>query len=1462
MVAPSAQGGSRSSDASALAYKPPFEIKLGNVSTSFRTVVYIPVYLINGSSFSNLSQVYSYDGSVLMFEGVTDDVASQAVSFEQRQLATDVVQINGSGDFVAPDYNTTLFYLEFQPLVQAQTITQVVVDSSQIGSSIDQIQSASTVLLASGWESLGPSNVSPEATYNASEQFVSGTIPAIGFSPVNMSIIYAASGRGGPSSSPGAVSDVNGYGGVFRSTDGGKDWATEDVGLGSTEVNSIVVSPTNPDVLVVATGGVTKSIGGGIYKSVNGGTTWQETYTVGGNLLAYVSGALYAAAHNAVLVSHDFGTTWTVVSRFSGFVTTLDVQAAGSTIFVGLYQPGSVQILRSADGGKSYVVVGSFPGYQTVSQVLTDPSNQSQMWALVHHGYTSFPSLFKSDDDGVTWNPVNDSAVGIEVAVFSKAGVTAGISEAPQYITYDPLNGDVMYVVGPGYVDRSNDSGAMFSPLVSSGPYAGMVGHDNRVLTIDPANGSIMYLGSDQGLAVTYNAGYTWTPLNNRSASLIYSVSSTGSRIFTTVQDWGPEVSNDFGKTWVSALQGLSEEGSTEVDPYNDSVVIVAQGFGGFRVSDDGGASFFMPAGNWSQIHILADNAMSVAFANRSIYLATTNGIYWSNDWGKSWNLLPNSPRGDIAVTTDPVDQNVLYASVWGGYSNTPGLFRSTDGGSAWTRINTLVFNALAVDPLNDSIVAAVLWPPSQDYGRLMLSTDAGLNFTDLGFHTSAIFAAAPLVFFHKVAGAAYLIYTTDDGLYVSGDLGRTWQDRTLNLPTRVITGISFLQNGSALLSTYGAGVWYNPELFSPGTQQNAPQLTGYVPTHSTLVVDGNETIAVGGYFRLPLRQGPNNILVSRNGVDSYAVLNATAGSVYFVNFGLNTTTLNIVASGLGGESYNVEVGQNGFKLAGSSTLEIPQGVESYVVGNSSTDYSLLVPSPQEGEINASFLPVTLRIQFSPMVESRYTNITGLIQNGPFWTEALAHNGDYELLAGGGSFGLLNLNTDAFVRGPGWNVLVDSATAYKDGFLLGGLTGVGAEMFFYNLTDGALSNLTSILPPRLQDAYRGSITALDTTTNGSAVVMGSGQGVYYIGLLKGFELSNLTQLVPNSFIGSPTYDGYYGAYLAGFNEEILVTNPSRIGVLNLTSGTFQDYSETVPEGVQSLAHSPLALPTFQSIASSGSVAFLGGIDGLTGGGFEAVFSPASGITDVSNLFPADVALYTISWNGVDFLASGQNLSSNTPALFAYNPASGAITELDRTSLRNFQLVDSIDSLSANRLVLSGYEITAPPGVNYVILSSKYAMFDFNSTGLVEGSVAPSTASVTVDGAPVPTVNGSFSVPEFAGSYNVTFSDHGFSTRSFEVAVPAFAGLQLNVQLNAISSTTTSIAVASTATSAAPAETTSTQTSLTGSSSGGGGGAIPEFPLQVVAVVVFVTVVVSAYLLARSRYSSRMRLQGV
>ncbi|MDG6993267.1 MAG: hypothetical protein JRM76_08525, partial [Nitrososphaerota archaeon] len=160
--------------------------------------MYIPVYLINGSSFSNLSQVYSYDGSVLMFEGVTDDVASQAVSFEQRQLATDVVQINGSGDFVAPDYNTTLFYLEFQPLVQAQTITQVVVDSSQIGSSIDQIQSASTVLLASGWESLGPSNVSPEATYNASEQFVSGTIPAIGFSPVDMSIIYAASGRGGP----------------------------------------------------------------------------------------------------------------------------------------------------------------------------------------------------------------------------------------------------------------------------------------------------------------------------------------------------------------------------------------------------------------------------------------------------------------------------------------------------------------------------------------------------------------------------------------------------------------------------------------------------------------------------------------------------------------------------------------------------------------------------------------------------------------------------------------------------------------------------------------------------------------------------------------------------------------------------------------------------------------------------------------------------------------------------------------------------------------------------------------------------------------------------------------------------------------------------------------------------------------------------------------------------------------
>jgi serine/threonine-protein kinase len=87
---------------------------------------------------------------------------------------------------------------------------------------------------------------------------------AITFAPSNPNIIYTGSGY---------ESDQNAKG-IFKTTNGGKDWDKFSNGLSTNPatgqphyVKSIAVHPTNPDILLAATGG-------GLFKSTDGGRNW------------------------------------------------------------------------------------------------------------------------------------------------------------------------------------------------------------------------------------------------------------------------------------------------------------------------------------------------------------------------------------------------------------------------------------------------------------------------------------------------------------------------------------------------------------------------------------------------------------------------------------------------------------------------------------------------------------------------------------------------------------------------------------------------------------------------------------------------------------------------------------------------------------------------------------------------------------------------------------------------------------------------------------------------------------------------------------------------------------------------------------------------------------------------------------------------------------------------------------
>ena len=1357
-------------------------IWLGDFNGSYLQPVYIPVYCSDIGPFNILNQTFSYDPQILSFNGTLNDVASHNVNFSYTIPKQGIMKIYGKGPFNAEYSQTVLYYLVFNSVIKNQTITSVLLDFSATGSLNVSIASQATVRLARGWTNLGPKNFSsydPYTQSNASgEVFLAGTVPAIGYSPYNLSILYAASGRGGPwQGNLYQGESVNGFGGIFKSTDYGKSWYPVDNGLNSTEVNAIAVNPQNPNMVVIATGGIASIVGGGIYKTTNGGKSWQETYGLGGNFITFYEGKLYAASYHAILASSDFGSSWKVVHYFPDIVTTMDVSDGGNTIFVGLYQGGQygqVSISKSTNAGLNFYSVLNETGYYSVSQIQTDPSNLSRMMALIEHAYMVYPNLFSSSDAGLTWNAINDSKAGINYSIFYGSGFQNGyVAEVPQAFSYDPMNGSVIYVAGPSGTYKSTDGGSHYELLVTGGTPNDSQGSggDMRMISVDPINDSIIFIGSDQGLSVSKDAGYTWTLLNNRSASMIYTVAASGSYVFTTVQDWSPEFSNDYGKGWYSA-QG-SEEGWASVDPYNNLTVIIS---GPTVVSNDGGRTFTYLNSNFGYGYsgYTQKNVVGIAYAkNGTIYIVGKEGIYRSLDNAATWNVIRGSPKMMETIAIDPMSQSVLYAS---GYTNDSswGTYRSTDGGSTWSKINNIVFSSLAVDPSDDSILAGMEY---NDYaGKLVISYDRGDSFHSLNFTTVDLFVASPQVFFYQHNGSTFLIYTTDQGIYASTDLGAGWMNLTYNIPTSVVSDLFISDNGSAYLSTYGMGVWYDPDLFVANYSLNKPMLAGYLPSSDYLVINGIRTNG-NGFFTSFLRGGNNTIYIGSLG--SNVSLMAVPGKIYFENFSSVSSLLTVEADGLTyGAHFSLSIGGNSFYVENGSTIQTGIQTYDFSVGNIATDYSIYSPSPQHGEINGSSLISTLHIAFSVKAESSFSNLSGRLTGGPFWTTSIAYNEGEIMYTGGGNIAVLNVSSrDVSVfQFPSPNGLVNSVTAYGNGFLIGGSSSPNrAGIYYFDISTRIFTNYTSFLPTSWNGSFS-AISALFGINSSAFGFIGGGIDSVYFGLIDNGKFVDLAQYLPSSLV--PTNGGSYrysGAYIASVRG-IVISSGSYIGIFYLDSRIFSDISQLMPTSFYVGTLGNVWSPSSDFISSNSSTAMIIGRTDL--GPMEVLYNPTRGMSDLSKIFPQSEYADAVTWSGSEFILSGYSAGNSTPSVFIYNASKGSLTEVGTGYFGNLSMVDST-ILAGNSLYFTTFNSKPIPNTVYVADYSYYGTIRLTATGSLNLKIN-ALSTIEINNETYYAMNATIS--EFTGNYTLTVSSPGFVSYASTVDLLPFETLYLNVTL--------------------------------------------------------------------------------
>ncbi len=957
---------------------------LANSSTSYSGEVYVPVYMNDASSLTNLEQVYSYDPSLLKFNGTLTVPSSQYVSFSYSNLSSGVMELSAIGSFSVVPNHTLLFYLVFQPLLREQVSTQILLDSSVINGFIISGNSSSRVTLAEGWRSIGPSNIS----IAGSNMNYGGMISDVAYSPSNLNILYAAAGQSYPFAGPNGYPGDTGFGGVLKSTDGGKTWEVENLGLTSTAITAISVNPNNPNIVVVESRGMFGGdpVGGAIFKTINGGASWEETYGMGGYDLQYLNGTLYATTFYSILKSPNFGTSWITVANFSDIVTSSLIMDNGSKIYAGLWSLSTTvtdKILESDNSGSSFRLLANFTqsefdGQQpSISQIIVSPDNSSKLWALIDSPYNGRelgnPTLYDSNNEGITWQQVNTTAVGI-----------GPLTEPPTYIAFDPSNGSILYAVDGLYdsIYMSKNGGSSFSqiPAPDGATFADR-------LSIDPSNGSILFICSESGLFKSIDGGRSWASLSNASTNLLLDMAVDNNSIFATSEGANPLYSNDSGKNWTTNTKGYL--GVVAVDPYNSSIVIIwtethtTAGGPFFFVSNDGGKSFFLPDINFTaEVNPSVDN---IAFSRNEIFVPGGNGIFASLNGGMNWTLQMGSPENAFTIADSPSQQNVLYSS------NYSGLFESTDYGVSWKKISSNYFESLAIDPLNSSIIASTTLHGNPYKYIAMVSYDGGKTFNSLGMSSTEYDLSSSYIYFYTIGSQTMLVFISDQGLFVSDNMGKTWVNCTYNLPSTLVNSFYATNDGTSYVATYGAGIFEDAGLLNLSFYKSRPILSGYIPNGSNATIDGMK-VSGPGYFTVGMISGINPIVWKGQKMN----ISATDGNVYFLNFTELRVHYSVTfeESGLpSGTSWSVTFnGTTESSITNSITYSEPDGTYPYSISNPH-GYTV---SNSSGTITLNGNNVTQVVIFAPISTTEYTvtfTVSGL-PSGTLWSVTL--NGTME----------------------------------------------------------------------------------------------------------------------------------------------------------------------------------------------------------------------------------------------------------------------------------------------------------------------------------------------------------------------------------------------------------------------------------------------------------------------------------
>jgi photosystem II stability/assembly factor-like uncharacterized protein len=665
-------------------------------------------------------------------------------------------------------------------------------------------------------------------------------------------------------------------GGVWKSTDGGETWndvfGTEPVA----SIGDVVIDPTNDETVWVATGeGNPRNDvipGAGVYKSTNGGKDWtatglEKTRTITrllvdpknpNHVLVAALGDTFAPSEDrGVYVTDDGGKTWTktlYVGSQSGASDLAMDPNNPNIVYAGMWhfqrRPWTTEsggpddgLYKSTDGGKTWKqLTGHGLPEGTIGRIglAVAPSNPNRVYATIE---ASKGVLWRSDDAGANWTLVSSESL---------------VNQRPFYFSHlavDPSNPDHVYGISVVLVS-SRDGGKTFRPLLN-GPHG-----DFHGMWIAPNDPKRLIVAEDGGVGVSHDGGGSWFFDRNLPIGEVYhvGVGATGNPYWVCGgwQDnnaWcGPSNSLDpsgiLNKYWFNVNGGDGEWAIP--DPLDPNIFWSDSQGGSVIVFDKRNSDQFLAQPYIALVGEQFDLRTAkyrfnwdspIAFAPWDGHIGWLGGnvIFQTKDRGRHWTVISPDltlneknhqapPGGPITHDVSSAENYNTILDIEGSSLHKGEIWVGTDDGQVqYTLDGGLHWKNVTPPSVPDHGEAETVAPSTTtdgtvfvsidrhlmgDYAPYLLVTrDFGKTWSNIGKNlpTGTWYARSVRQDLHN----ANIVYAgTETGMFISCDAGASWHDFKNNLPTVAVRDIRYQSTwDDMVIATHGRALYIMDDL-------------------------------------------------------------------------------------------------------------------------------------------------------------------------------------------------------------------------------------------------------------------------------------------------------------------------------------------------------------------------------------------------------------------------------------------------------------------------------------------------------------------------------------------------------------------------------------------------------------------------------------------------------------------------